>query len=145
MGNYSIDSIAPGTTRILSEMGKIAIKIKENPQDEHLQKKYAFRAASLDTTSHLDNKPAMHLPLIYETIARSDERKKLNILNDLYIELYSIIQSLLKDARIPYYDLVNKLYSVSNFQVLHTEEDKSAWISIRDNYKTMLHYSIPSD
>lgn len=133
------------TTNILKEMGKLAVKIQKNPQSKALLMRYYFRTLLLDPKPRQSNPEARpkHLRLIYLKITRSNTREKLNILNHLYNELKDIMINTPKDAHIPYYEFVNKLYSVANFQVLNNEENKSGWKSIRDKYKAMLDYSIP--
>ena len=146
MHNYSIDSMSEErTTSILKQMGELAIKIQKSPQNKALQMRYYFRVLLLDPKPHDSNlqESPRHLRRIYQKITTKSTKEKLNILNDLYNELKDIMDNSPKEAHIPYYQLVNKFYSIANFQVLHNEGDNSGWKSIRDKYKNMLDYSIP--
>ncbi len=146
MHNYSIDSLSEErTTSILKQMGELAIKIHKNPQNKALLMRYFFRVLLLEPKAHNPNieESSRHLRRIYQKITTKSTKEKLNILNDLYNELKDIMDNSPKEAHIPYYQLVNKFYSIANFQVLHNEGDDSGWKSIRDKYKAMLDYSIP--
>lgn len=112
----------------LLEMGRMYKKIKNDPTNEGIQRRYAARIVTLDRDSQS----------LFSKLQKFDDQDKIGhmtiLLNDFNDKFYDE----LGECKVVCRDIVNKLFSVANFQVLHKEGNQVMWKSLKNRYDELL-------
>lgn len=112
----------------LLEMGRMYKKIKNDPTNESIQRRYAARIVTLDRDSQS----------LFSKLQKFDDQDKIGhmtiLLNDFNDKFYDE----LGECKVVCRDIVNKLFSVANFQVLHKEGNQVMWKSLKNRYDELL-------
>ncbi len=125
----SVNNAWAKTKEILLTMSELYIKIKKDPSDQNLQKKFALRIIILD--KHSQNFFNELRPL-----HELDQYGQLYDIfhNDLNGELYDDMGS----GKFLCRDIVERIISIVNFHVLHLDGDQELWKSLKRKYDGFL-------
>jgi len=125
----SIHDAWDNTKKVLLKMSKLYIKIKKDPNDQNLQKKFALKIITLDK----------HSQDFFNKLMLLDEPNQcgqLNIIfqNDLNGKFYDDMGS----GKFLCRDIVERIISIVNFHVLHLDGDQELWKSLKRKYDSFL-------